>query len=342
MTNLNSSISSPAPILKSQRFRQEREADWSQLDRLLRRIDKDGPAALDDRQLLSIPVLYRSTLSALSVARATSLDHELIEYLESLGARAYFFVYGNRSHPLERIRRFFLTDWPRAAQTLWRETLAAALLTLLGAVVSYVLVRRDADWFYALMPAVMTGGRDPMATTAFLRSTLYGGQHEPLSLFAAFLFTHNAQIAVFAFALGFVFCLPSGFLMIYNGCMVGALFALFAPHGLGFQLGGWLFIHGATELFAVTLAGAAGFRVGWALAFPGARARTQAVSAAGREGAILMFGVVIMLFIAGLLEGLGRQLIGDDLVRYAIAVATFAGWSGYFYWPRSWTSDAAD
>ena len=330
-----------APLLKSQRFRQAREADWSRLDRLLRRIDKEGPAALDDQQLMAIPALYRQALSALSVARATSLDHDLVDYLESLCARAYFFVYGTRAHPLERISRFFLIDWPGAARALWRETLAAGLLITLGAVVAYVLVSHDPDWFYAFVPAEMTGGRDPTATTAFLRSTLYGGQHEPLSLFAAFLFTHNAQIALFSFALGFVFCLPSGFLMIYNGCAVGALFALFAPRGLGFQLGGWLFIHGTTELFAVALAGAAGFRVGWALAFPGARARMEAVSAAGRQGAILMIGVVIMLFVAGLLEGLGRQLIRDDLVRYTIAVAMIAAWSGYFYWPRAEARDAA-
>ena len=324
-----------APVLKSQRFRLEREADWSQLDRLLRRVDKEGPGALDDRQLLAIPVLYRQALSALSVARATSLDHELVAYLENLCTRAYFFVYGTRSHPMERVSRFFRSDWPNAAKALWRETLASGLLMALGTVVSYLLVRRDADWYYAFVPAQTAQGRDPTATTEFLRSILYsGGKHEPLSLFATFLFTHNAQIALFAFALGFVFCLPSGFLMIYNGCMLGALFALYAPRGLGFELGGWLFIHGATELFAVTLAGAAGFRVGWALAFPGERARLEAVSAAGRQGAILMFGVVIMLFVAGLLEGLGRQLIQVDLARYAIAIATICGWSAYFYWPR--------
>jgi uncharacterized membrane protein SpoIIM required for sporulation len=330
-----------APSLKSHRFRQEREADWVRLDRLLRRIDREGAKDLDNQQLLAIPVLYRSALSALSVARATSLDHELVEYLESLCARAYFFVYGARAHPLERIRRFFATDWPAAARALWRETLAAALLLALGTAVSYVLVSQDKDWFYAFMPGEMASGRDPAATTAFLRSTLYGGQHEPLSLFASFLFTHNAQIALFSFALGFVFCMPSGFLMIYNGCSLGALLALFVSRGLGFQLCGWLFIHGATELFAVALSGAAGFRIGWKLAFPGAQSRLDAVRSAGRQGAVLMFGVVIMLFVAGLLEGLGRQLIQIDWVRYAIAASTLAGWCAYFYWPRRRPSDAA-
>ena len=330
------------PTLKSRRFRQEREGDWTRLDRLLRRIDKEGPNGLDTDQLLAIPVLYRSALSALSVARATSLDHELVAYLESLCARAYFFVYGNRAHPWARIRRFFTDDWPGAARALWRETLAAVFLIALGTAVAYALVLHDKDWFYALLPGSMAGGRDPTATTAFLRSTLYDGGHgKPLSLFAAFLFTHNAQIALFSFALGFIFCLPSGFLMIYNGCSLGALLALFASRGLGFQLGGWLFIHGATELFAVALAGAAGFRIGWALAFPGEQAQMDAVRAAGRQGAILMFGVVLMLFIAGLLEGLGRQLITNDWARYAIAVSTLTGWCGYFYWPRRKANHAA-
>ena len=47
-----------------------------------------------------------------------------------------------------------------------------------------------------------------------------------------------------------------------------------------------------------------------------------------------MMGVVIMLMLAGLLEGFGRQLIGSDLVRYGIAGATALVWGLYFYAPR--------
>jgi hypothetical protein len=41
-----------------------------------------------------------------------------------------------------------------------------------------------------------------------------------------------------------------------------------------------------------------------------------------------------MLFVAGLLEGFGRQLIQMDLARYAIAGTTLIAWLAYFYWPR--------
>ena len=84
------------PRLKSQRFRQEREADWRRLERLIGKVEKGGIADLSDEDILAAPVLYRSALSALSVARATSLDRGLIDYLETLCARAYFFVYGSR------------------------------------------------------------------------------------------------------------------------------------------------------------------------------------------------------------------------------------------------------
>ena len=204
-----------------------------------------------------------------------------------------------------------------------------------ASVVAYLLVSQDPDWFFSFVSPDMASGRDPSATTEALRATLYDSNHgRALSILATFLFTHNAQISLFAFALGFAFCVPTAFLMITNGAVAGAMMALYAQHGLGWQLGGWMFIHGVTELFAVTLAGAAGFRLGWTLVFPGRRARTEAMAEAGRLAATLMGGVVIMLFVAGLLEGFGRQLIRDDLVRYAIAATSALVWGLYLYGPR--------
>src|ERR1700704_3604858 len=104
--------------LKSYRFRAEREADWARLEALLARAEGRGAAALTDDQLLAAPVLYRAALSSLSVARATSLDQGVIDYLESLCARAYFFVYGTRSSLIERVGRFFSRDWPAAVRSL--------------------------------------------------------------------------------------------------------------------------------------------------------------------------------------------------------------------------------
>ena len=322
--------------LKSHRFRAEREADWRRLETLLSRVEKGGARKLSRDELVEMPVLYRQALSSLSMARAISLDQGLIAYLESLCTQAYFFVYGTRSRPLERIAGFFAYEWPQAVQGLWRETLASATLMIAGTIGAFILVSRDPDWFYGFIPQALASGRDPTATTKFLHDTLYQASdvHQTLSTLAAFLFTHNAQIAIFAFALGFALCLPTAGLMVFNGCMLGAFLALFASRGLAFQATGWLMIHGVTELFAVTLAGAAGFSIGWAVAFPGERTRVDAAGDAGRRGSTVMAGVIVMLFVAGLLEGFARQLIRDDVARLSIAAASALVWGLYFYLPR--------
>jgi uncharacterized membrane protein SpoIIM required for sporulation len=321
--------------LRSQRFRQAREQQWRTLERLLDRMEGGSPAALTTAQLLALPMLYRAALSSLSVARATSLDRNLTGYLESLCTRAYFFVYGPRTTLRERVWRFFVQDWPATARALWRESLVAFALMLLGAVVAYVMTVHDPAWYSAFIPANLVGGRTPEASTAVLRDVLYSTQgNNWLAVFATSLFTHNAQVAILAFALGFAFCVPTAALATSNGCALGALFALYGAHHLALPLGGWIFIHGVTELWAVTLAGAGGFRIGWRLAFPGELPRLAAVGEAGRQGAVLMFGVIVMLVVAGLLEGIGRQLITSDLARYSVAAFSAVAWAVYLYAPR--------
>jgi len=72
-------------------FRSEREADWKAFEALLARVEKRAPRTLSEEELLSLPLLYRSALSSLSVARATSLDNALVGYLEALCLRGWLF-----------------------------------------------------------------------------------------------------------------------------------------------------------------------------------------------------------------------------------------------------------
>ena len=316
-------------------LRAEREAEWLRLEQLIAICEKKSPRALDDEDLMALPILYRGALSSLSVARETSLDLELITYLEGLCARAYFFVYGVRTSAGSRLAAFFARDWPLAIQGLWRETLVSLAITLIGAFAGYFLVINDPEWYSSFVSPDLAGGRDFSASTEFLRNQLYDTPGaDGLSVFATFLFTHNSQIAIMCFALGFAFGVPTLMLLIQNGAMLGAILALYISRGLGLEMGGWLIIHGSTEMFAIILAGAAGFRIGWAVIFPGEETRLDAATRAGRISALAMAGVVAMLACAGLLEGVGRQIIIDDMVRYAIGITMLVLWLAYFYLPR--------
>ncbi len=75
--------------LRSQKFREEREADWRSLERLLDLFEHGRTAQINNDEVVAIPVLYRSALSSLSTARAVSLDQSLIAYLEGLWPHTY-------------------------------------------------------------------------------------------------------------------------------------------------------------------------------------------------------------------------------------------------------------
>jgi uncharacterized membrane protein SpoIIM required for sporulation len=327
------------PLVNATRFRQAHEDDWSRLEQIVTRMEKRSIRSLSDEDLLALPGLYRTTLSSLSVARDTSLDRALIAYLERLSTRAYFQIYGVQTPASRQLAGFFARGWPNAVRSLWRETLFCVALTFGAAVVAYLLIRSDPTWFYSIIPEGLAQGRDPTTSADALRATLYDKQKDFLGAFATFLFTHNSQIAIFSFALGFAFAVPTVLLILYNGLMLGAFYAIFAAKGLGPNVIGWLMIHGTTEIFAICISGAAGIRIGLAIAFPGRASRMDSAVQAGRVAAMAMAGTVIMLAVAGLLEGVGRQTITDDGFRMLIGSAVLVGWLTYFYaWPSRRTS----
>jgi uncharacterized membrane protein SpoIIM required for sporulation len=325
-----------ALLVNASRFRAAHELDWKRLEGIVNRIERRGIGALTEDDLLMLPLLYRATLSSLSVARETSLDRALVVYLEGLCTRAYFQIYGVPTSFWTQLKDFFARGWPRAVQGLWRETLVSFALTVIAAVAGFLIVMHDPSLYYSIIPDSMAQGRDPSASAQALRDTLYNSRHQEdgLAVFATALFTHNAQIAIFSFALGFAFAIPTVLLIAYNGLMLGAFLAVFAGKGLGMQAAGWLTIHGTTEIFAIILSGAAGFRIGTAIAFPGRAARTDFAFAVGRQASVAMAGTVVMLIVAGLLEGIGRQTIQLDWERYAIGLSVLTGWLTYFYFPR--------
>lgn len=325
-------------VLKSHEFRALREDEWRRLDRMLRKAESRGLKSLSDEDLVAMPVLYRSALSGLQTARATSLDAALVGYLESLCERAYYFLYGVRGRTSERLAHYLLRGLPDAIKAIWKETLVSAAIMALGVYVAYALVRADPDWYFTFVSADLSSGRDPSASVEDLRDVIYG-TGEGHSSFATMLFTHNATVALMCFAVGFALCAPTAVLLFTNGAMMGAFIAVHVEKGLGYELGGWLSIHGVTEIFAIILAGAAGLKVGWTVGFPGGRSRMDALRDSGRSAAAVMGGVVIMLGIAGLLEGFGRQLITNDEARYGVAMTSALLWAAYYYLPRRKRAD---
>ena len=115
-------------------------------------------------------------------------------------------------------------------------------------------------------------------------------------------------------------------LTFYNGLSVGAIMALHVDRGLGLDMGGWLSVHGVTEISAICIACGGGVQLGAAILFPGALSRREALQRAGRDAVKLAIVAAVMLLVAALLEGFLRQLVQDMTIRYAIGWGIGALW----------------
>lgn len=329
--------------LRSFQFRREREATWRELDLMVAEVERRSLRALSADQLLRLPMLYRATLSSLSVARSISLDRNLLDYLESLSKRAYFCVYGTRTGAHDAAWQFLSRRFPQLMRRARWHVAMAALFVLLGMATGWLMTAGEPDLFYSFVPETVAQDRGPASTTAALRAVLYSGGDDAgtaLHTFASFLFTNNARIGILAFALGFALGVPTLFLLFTNGLTLGAFAALYQSRGLSIEFWAWVLPHGITELLAVVLCGGAGLLLADAIVFPGRHTRLETLAIRGRSAAALVIGAVALFFVAALIEGLFRQLVHSVPLRYAVAAASAALWIGYFtLWGRGRADD---
>jgi uncharacterized membrane protein SpoIIM required for sporulation len=321
-------------VLKSSQFRKAREETWRELEALVARAEKRGVLSLGAEELERLPMLYRATLSSLSVARGIALDRNLLSYLEALSVRAYLVVYGPRVRQLGGLLRFLTTDLPRAVrQARWHFLIA--FITLFGGIAAgFLLAHANEDWINTLVPAGLAGDRGPDSTAEDLRKeeifAPWPGLVQSFALMANFLFSHNTLAGLLIFTLGIAAGIPGLLLLFYQGLGVGAFIALHYDHGLLVEFLGWLAVHGVTELGAIMLFGAAGLVLAEKVLFPDRLTRLDSLATQGKVAAQIAIGAVIMLLVAGILEGGFRQLIQSTQWRFAIGGTTGLIWLSYF------------
>lgn len=321
------------PSLRSARFRAEREADWKRLEKLLSQTERRGVRSLSFEEAQDLATLYRQSMTSLSLAREISLDRSLLAYLEALCARAYLAVYAPQETLRGLLSRLLITGIPGAVRRNVGVILIAYAILILGALTGYLLFLEDPTWYNTFVPPDLAGERGINSTREGLRSVIYSGGEEStggLTAFASFLFSHNTRIAIFVFSLGVLACVPSVLLTYSNGLMLGCFLALHADRGLLYDVTAWLSIHGVTELSAIVMACAGGLMLGLAVLFPGDMTRKDAMRFAAKDAVKLALLAAIMLLVAAVIEGYGRQLIQDPEIRLAIGWGIGVLWVAYF------------
>jgi uncharacterized membrane protein SpoIIM required for sporulation len=88
--------------------------------------------------------------------------------------------------------------------------------------------------------------------------------------------------------------------------------------------------HGATELLAICLAGAAGYILAGAIVAPGQLRRSSALKQVGDDALTIELGCMVMLVIAGFIEGFVAPSAIDYPSRVSVLALSLALWAVYF------------
>ena len=147
---------------------------------------------------------------------------------------------------------------------------------------------------------------------------------------------NNLKVAYYTFAMGILFGIGTGFILISNGVMLGVFQFFFIARGLTQESVLTIWMHGTPEISAIVLAGAAGFTLGRGLLFPKTYRRQEAFIISAKKGITIMLGITPMIILAALIEGfLTRFTEIPDILRFVTILSMLGAIVYYFViYPR--------
>lgn len=299
------------------------EPTWSQLDGLLNDIEA---GRTPDAQKL--PFLFRQVSKDLALARSRGFDMALIERLNALSLRTHQLMYGARRSSVARFGLFWTRDFPQAVRREWRSMTVSLGLFYGGALLCFVACLFFPDLPYYLMGYEEIEGMQEMYNPAHEIAGRPGGASDDLGMFGFYIY-NNIGVAFRTFASGLVFGLGSLMFVGMNGIILGVVAGHLTNVGAANTFFPFVIGHGAPELTAICISGAAGFRLGWAVVAPGRRKRAEALMLTAREVLPLIYGATGLLVIAAYMEGFWSASAVPKLVKYGVGAMAWVVLTAY-------------
>jgi uncharacterized membrane protein SpoIIM required for sporulation len=248
-----------------------------------------------------VPARYRELCQHLALARDRQYSAELIERLSRLALAGHQRLYGAHGGSLAGLGAFLLHGFPRAVRSQLSFVLLATLLFFGPLLVLTGALQRYPDFAYTVL--------DPETVEQF--EAMYGDSAKKLgrkrdadtdaAMFGFYIF-NNVRIGFQTFAGGLAFGLGAVFYLLFNGLHIGTVTGYLIYAGLSRNFFSFVAGHGAFELTAIVLCGAAGLRVGWGLIAPGRLRRMDALRTAAAQAVPLVGGAALMLVGAAAIE----------------------------------------
>jgi len=283
--------------VKESTFISNNEADWHQLEDLLKQQQKDADKLLH---------LFEKVSADLAYARTYYPNRSIRIYLNNLTQEVLNTLVKKRKRfQLAEVFDFYKTELPaeiyRSRKAFYVSFLVFAIAVLIG-VVSSAHVDDFAnvvlgDEYVAMTDKNINKG-DPMAVykdmdqgDMFMRITI-----------------NNIKVSFLCFVMGLLSSLGTIIILLSNGIMVGAFQYYFYKKGLFLTSFLTIWIHGTIEISSIILAGAAGIILGNGLMFPKSYSREASLLLSAKRALRVILAIMPLFVIAGFLESFVTRL----------------------------------
>lgn len=318
--------------MKQQDFEIQHEALWQRMENLLAVLNKQRKTkqSQPSMDMGAFPQYYRQICHHLALARERQYATYLIDRLDRLVLDGHQHLYRARSFFLSQALHFIGVGFPaliRAeARLFW---LSFALLYLPALLMGFAL-QYAPQMVYTMLDHHSLVSIESMYNP---NASHIGRERQSDGDFLMFghYIKNNIGISFQTFAGGLLYGLGSIFYLVYNGLILGTVAGHLTRIGYGTTFYPFVVGHGAFELTAIVLSGAAGLKMGLALLSPGSKTRLSALREAAQISIRIVYGVVGMLLIAAFLEAFwsSSQAIAPA-VKYIVGTLLWLGVAAYF------------
>jgi len=268
---------------------------------------------------------YQSLTADLARARSLGAARETIDQLNRIAVAGHNLLYGQIRPRHAAGASYGVGSFARMVRKHGRAVALSAAVFFGSALVCFLAVQLYPSLAYDLL------SDDFLDFDPASKDNLHNIPHLVRPVVSSLIISNNIQVTLLAFGFGLTAGIGTTVLLLFNGIHLGSVAGWMMLHGKDRALWGWIMPHGGTELLAICLAGAAGYVLAAAIVAPGQVRRSTALKNAGGDALVIELGCMVMLVIAGFMEGFVSPSGIDYASRIGVLCVSLGLWAVYFF-----------
>ena len=306
--------------MKEVTFIRQNIEKWREAEKVVASASQQSPDHLAD--------IYMELTADLAFSQTHYPDSRITIYLNNLAAYLHQILYRNKREKLNRIVNFWKYEIPLAMYENRKNLLLSFIVFLISAVIGILSALGDGEFC-----RIILGDRYVEMTLNNIEKGIpmdVYGSRDPFVMFLSITW-NNIRVAFNCFIAGLFTSIATGFILLYNGIMVGSFQTFFFQHGVVRESLLTIWQHGTLEIWVIIVAGSAGFSMGNGWLFPGTFSRLESFKRGAKRGLKIIIGTIPVFILAGFIESFQTRNTGQHILIRLLVIILSLSFIIYYY-----------